>query len=69
MELLCDMLVPLDESFTASIDKEAHAKIDKTAVRSFVLSCLRSGIRLDLKPRKSAAGLVSHVSSSTCLWC
>ena len=61
IELLCDMLVPLDEWFTTNPDK---SKIDRSAVRSFVLSCLRSGIRLDLKPRKSAAGLVTHVGPS-----
>jgi hypothetical protein len=25
------------------------------------LTCLRSGVRLDLKPRKSSTGLVAHV--------
>ena len=59
VELLCDMVVPFEES--AAVDRDTTAKINKESVRAFVLSCLRAGVRLDLKPRKSSAGLVAHV--------
>ena len=59
VELLCDMVVPFEES--AARDRDTTAKINKESVQAFVLSCLRAGVRLDLKPRKSSAGLVSHV--------
>ena len=59
VELLCDMVVPFEES--AARDRDTTAKISKESVQAFVLSCLRAGVRLDLKPRKSSAGLVSHV--------
>lgn len=54
------MATPFDESVLA-LDKEAPAKINKEAVMSFVLTCLRAGVRLDLRPIKSTAGLVAHV--------
>lgn len=56
VELLCNMV-------TAD---ERSDRVDKDAARSFVLTCLRSGVRLDLKPLKSASGLVAHVSSMIC---
>jgi hypothetical protein len=38
--------------------------VEKGAARSFVLTCLRSGVRIDLKPQKSTTGLIAHVSAS-----
>lgn len=66
MRLLPDSLfqVELLCSIGASQDKEHNVDkhyVDKDAARSFVLTCLRSGVRLDLKPRKSSTGLVAHV--------
>ena len=61
IELLCDMATPFDESVFA-VDKDAPAKINKEAVMSFVLTCLRAGVRLDLIQNKSTAGLVAHVT-------
>jgi hypothetical protein len=59
------MVTPFDESAIA-LDKDAPAKINKEAVMSFVLTCLRAGVRLDLKPNKSTSGLVAHVTIRRC---
>ena len=56
VELLCNMIAPMQY--------ERHAqdeRVDKDAARSFVLTCLRSGVRIDLKPPRSTNGLVAHV--------
>jgi hypothetical protein len=49
--------------------EEKQNRVDKDSARSFVITCLRSGIRLDLKPQKSADGLVAHVSTAQVLMC
>jgi hypothetical protein len=43
------------------VSEENNNRVDKDSARSFVLTCLRSGVRLDLKPKKSTTGLVAHV--------
>jgi len=48
------------------VSDEKQDRVDKDSARSFVLTCLRSGVRLDLKPKKSADGLVAHVSATLC---
>jgi hypothetical protein len=50
VELLCNMIAPIQDE-----------RVDKDAARSFVLTCLRSGVRIDLKPPRSTNGLVAHV--------
>jgi len=50
VELLCNMIAPMQDE-----------RVDKDAARSFVLTCLRSGVRIDLKPPRSTNGLVAHV--------
>ena len=60
VELLCNMVV----------SDEKQDRVDKDSARSFVLTCLRSGVRLDLKPKKSADGLVAHASAAQRqTWC
>lgn len=56
VELLCNMVV----------SEENMNLVNKDSARSFVLTCLRSGVRLDLKPRKSTTGLVAHVRTMRC---
>ncbi len=51
VELLCNMVAPSQDE-----------RVDKDAARSFVLTCLRSGVRIDLKPQRSTVGFVAHVS-------
>jgi hypothetical protein len=46
------------------VSDEKQDRVDKDSARSFVLTCLRSGVRLDLKPKKSVNGLVAHVSAA-----
>ena len=51
VELLCNMVV----------SEENYDRVDKVSAHFFVLTCLRSGVRLDLKPQKTTTGLVAHV--------